>query len=163
MVAPTQRPGATTPRAKASRTLRVRVEARQLQQSYRSLDQLLALKTQIEHALFLTRDRVDLVLYDLTSTYFYGRAAYRASLPPIPGSPVLAAVALTVCVMGGRPFRPWWNASTLRARWYRSMPLGLQSEHRQVGSSMPRAAESAGGRAIASIEASTLWPSVVRA
>jgi hypothetical protein len=33
---------------------RVRVEARQLQHWYRSLDQLLALKEQIEHALFLT-------------------------------------------------------------------------------------------------------------
>ena len=55
----------------------MRVEARQLQHWYRSLDQLLALKAQIEHALFLTlRDlfslRVDLVFYDLTSTYFEG-------------------------------------------------------------------------------------------
>jgi transposase len=61
----------------ASRTPRVRVEARQLQHWYRSLDQLLALKAQIEYALFLTlRDlfslRVDLVFYDLTSTYFEG-------------------------------------------------------------------------------------------
>jgi len=55
----------------------VRVAARQLQHWYRALDQLLALKAQIEYALFLTlRDlfslRVDLVLYDLTSTYFEG-------------------------------------------------------------------------------------------
>ena len=62
---------------KASRTPRVRVEARQLQHWYRSLDQLLTLKAQIEYALFLTlRDlfslRVDLVFYDLTSTYFEG-------------------------------------------------------------------------------------------
>ena len=61
----------------ASRTPRVRVEARQLQHWYRALDQLLALKAQIEYALFLTlRDlfslRVDLVFYDLTSTYFEG-------------------------------------------------------------------------------------------
>src|SRR5436190_5251553 len=61
-----------------SRTPRVRVEARQLQQWYRTLDQLLERKAQIEHALFLTlRDlfslRVDMVLYDLTSTYFEGR------------------------------------------------------------------------------------------
>jgi len=51
--------------------------AAQLQHRYRSLDQLLAHKAQIEHALFLTlRDlfslRVDMVFYDLTSTYFEG-------------------------------------------------------------------------------------------
>ena len=60
-----------------SRTPRVKVEARQLQQWYRTLDQLLEHKSQIEHALFLTlRDlfslRVDMVFYDLTSTYFEG-------------------------------------------------------------------------------------------
>jgi transposase len=62
---------------KASRTPRVRVEARQLQQWYRTLDQLLEAKAAIEHALFLRlRDlfslRVDMVFYDLTSTYFEG-------------------------------------------------------------------------------------------
>jgi transposase len=61
----------------ASRSPRVRVAARQLQQWYRSLDQLLAHKAAIEHALFVTlRDlfslRVDMVFYDLTSTYFEG-------------------------------------------------------------------------------------------
>ncbi|HXL83288.1 MAG TPA: IS1634 family transposase [Casimicrobiaceae bacterium] len=63
---------------KASRAPRVRVEARQLQQWYRTLDQLLACKAQVEHALFLRlRDlfslRVDMVFYDLTSTYFEGQ------------------------------------------------------------------------------------------
>jgi hypothetical protein len=53
----------------------VRVEPRQLQQWYRTLDHLLACKKQIEHALFMRlRDlfslRVDMVFYDLTSTYF---------------------------------------------------------------------------------------------
>lgn len=62
---------------KASRTPRVRVEARQLQQWYRTLDQLLESKDAIEHALFLRlRDlfslRVDMVFYDLTSSYFEG-------------------------------------------------------------------------------------------
>jgi transposase len=61
-----------------SRTPRVRVELRQLQQWYRTLDQLLARKAEIERALYLTlRDlfslRVDMVFYDLTSTYFEGR------------------------------------------------------------------------------------------
>jgi transposase len=62
---------------KASRTPRVRVEMRQLKRWYRTLDQLLACKAQIEHALFLRlRDlfslRADMVFYDLTSTYFEG-------------------------------------------------------------------------------------------
>src|SRR5271170_6216476 len=62
---------------KASRTPRVRVKAHQLQQWYRTLDQLLACKAQVEHALFLRlRDlfslQVDMVFYDLTSTYFEG-------------------------------------------------------------------------------------------
>jgi transposase len=62
---------------KASRAPRVRVEARQLQQWYRTLDQLHACKAQVEHALFVhLRDlfslRVDMVFYDLTSTYFEG-------------------------------------------------------------------------------------------
>ena len=60
------------------RTPRVRVAARQLQQWYRTLDQLLACKAQVEYALFVRlRDlfslQVDMVFYDLTSTYFEGR------------------------------------------------------------------------------------------
>jgi transposase len=63
---------------KASRTPRVRVEARQLQQWYRTLDQLIERKGQIEQALYLKlRDlfslQVDMVFYDLTSTYFEGK------------------------------------------------------------------------------------------
>jgi len=63
---------------KASRTPRVRVELRQLKQWYRTLDRLLERKAEIEHALYLTlRDlfslRVDMVFYDLTSTYFEGK------------------------------------------------------------------------------------------
>src|SRR6516164_4430088 len=61
----------------ASRTPRVRVELRQLKTWYRTLDQLLEHKDTIEHALFITlRDlfslQVDMVFYDLTSTYFEG-------------------------------------------------------------------------------------------
>jgi transposase len=63
---------------KASRTPRVRVAPRQLQQWYRTLDQLVQRKTQIEQDLYLTlRDlfslKVDVVFYDLTSTYFEGK------------------------------------------------------------------------------------------
>src|SRR5258707_5833510 len=51
---------------------------RQLKQWYRTLDQLLARKSEIECALYLTlRDlfslQVDMVFYDLTSTYFEGQ------------------------------------------------------------------------------------------
>src|SRR6516162_9034940 len=61
----------------ASRTPRVRVELRQLKTWYRTLDQLLEHKDTIEHALFFRlRDlfslQVDMVFYDLTSTYFEG-------------------------------------------------------------------------------------------
>ena len=62
----------------SSKTPRVRVEMRQLKQWYRTLDQLLAHKSDIEYALYLTlRDlfslQVDMVFYDLTSTYFEGQ------------------------------------------------------------------------------------------
>jgi transposase len=62
----------------ASRTPRVRVALRQLKGWYRTLDQLLERKAEIESALFVTlRDlfslKVDMVFYDLTSTYFEGR------------------------------------------------------------------------------------------
>jgi transposase len=62
---------------KASRTPRVRVETRQLKQWYRTLDRLLTDKEKIEHGLFVQlRDlfslKVDMVFYDLTSTYFEG-------------------------------------------------------------------------------------------
>jgi transposase len=61
-----------------SRTPRVRVALRQLKQWYRTLDQLLERKAEIEYALFVTlRDlfslQVDMVFYDLTSTYFEGK------------------------------------------------------------------------------------------
>lgn len=63
---------------KASSTPRVRVEMRQLKQWYRTLDELLALKNDIEQTLFLQlRDlfslEADVVFYDLTSTYFEGK------------------------------------------------------------------------------------------
>lgn len=63
---------------KASRSPRVRVTARQLQHWYRTLDQLLSRKAEIEHALYLRlRDlfslQIDVVFYDLTSTYFEGK------------------------------------------------------------------------------------------
>ncbi len=63
---------------RASRLPRGRVELRQLKQWDRTLDQLYARKAQIEQELYLRlRDlfslKVDLALYDLTSTYFEGQ------------------------------------------------------------------------------------------
>jgi transposase len=60
-----------------SRSPRVRVASSQLQQWYRALDWLQPRKEHIEHELFVRlRDlfslKVDLVFYDLTSTYFEG-------------------------------------------------------------------------------------------
>jgi len=68
-----------------SRLPRVRVEFRQLKQWYRTLDQLQARKPRVERELYLRlRDlfslQVDLVLYDLTSTYFEGQG------PPLLGA-----------------------------------------------------------------------------
>lgn len=62
---------------RASKTPRVRVAFAQLQRWYRTLDRLVALKPTIETELFarlrsLFALEVDLVLYDLTSTYFEG-------------------------------------------------------------------------------------------
>lgn len=56
---------------------RVRVDKKQLQVWYRTLDQLLATKDEVEVALYrrlhdLFSIKVDLVFYDLTSTYFEG-------------------------------------------------------------------------------------------
>ena len=63
---------------KISTTPRVRVESRQLQQWYRTLDQLVERKEKIEHELYrslrdLASFQVDAVFYDLTSTYFEGK------------------------------------------------------------------------------------------
>jgi len=62
---------------RASGRPRVRVADAQLKQWYRTLDQLVARKAELERALYLRlRDlfslQVDLVFYDLTSTYFEG-------------------------------------------------------------------------------------------
>jgi transposase len=61
----------------SSQRPRVRVKDRQLRQWYRTLDQLLVQQKQIEKELFLRLRnlfslKVDLVFYDLTSTYFEG-------------------------------------------------------------------------------------------
>jgi transposase len=63
---------------KTSKAPRVRVRSHQLQQWYRTLDQLVERKEKIEHELYLSlRDlasfHVDAVFYDLTSTYFEGK------------------------------------------------------------------------------------------
>src|SRR6516164_9859014 len=62
---------------RASKRPRVRVKDQQLRQWYGTLDQLVAHQKQIEKELFLRLRnlfslRVDLVFYDLTSTYFEG-------------------------------------------------------------------------------------------
>jgi len=62
---------------KASKTPRVQVELAQLKQWYRTLDELVSHKDHVERALHVTLRnlfslQVDMVLYDLTSTYFEG-------------------------------------------------------------------------------------------
>lgn len=63
------------PAERVSKNQRVKVEHKQLNRWYRTLDALLASKEEIEKALYLcVRDlfnvKVDMVFYDLTSTYF---------------------------------------------------------------------------------------------
>jgi len=63
------------PTERITKSKRVKVQQRQLNYWYRSLDALLSAKEQIEQALYhQVRDlfsvKVDMVLYDLTSTYF---------------------------------------------------------------------------------------------
>jgi len=67
-----------------SRRPRVRVEFRQLMQWYRTLDQLDERKARIEKEIFLRLRslfslKADLVLYDLTSTYFEGKGPAMAA------------------------------------------------------------------------------------
>lgn len=93
-----------------SRLPRVRVEFRQLKQWYRTLDQLQTRKQRVERELYLRlRDlfslQVDLVLYDLTSTYFEGQG------PPLlgahgysrDGKPRNRQVLVGVVMVGGWP------------------------------------------------------------
>ena len=89
---------------------RVRVDDRQLDQWYRTLDKLLAAKEQIEAALYgRLRDlfslKPDLVLYDITSTYFEGsgpaelaRHGYSRD-----GKPRNPQVIVGVVMVGGWP------------------------------------------------------------
>jgi transposase len=68
----------------ASRRPRVRVRDRQLKQWYQTLDRLIEAKWHIEKQLFLNlRDlfhlKVDLVFYDLTSSYFEGQGSAMAT------------------------------------------------------------------------------------
>lgn len=69
------RPGAMTRSVWRAGHRGVRVKQQQLRQWYHTLDRLLAHKAQIEHGLFarlrnLFSLQVDMVLYDLTSSYF---------------------------------------------------------------------------------------------
>jgi hypothetical protein len=93
----------------ASRSPRVRVDHRQLQQWYRTLDQLVKHKERIETELYWhLRDlfslQVDLAFYDLTSTYFTGHG------PPLAahghsrdGKPRNRQVLLGVVLVDGWP------------------------------------------------------------
>src|SRR5439155_2081590 len=93
----------------ASRSPRVRVESRQLKQWYRTLDQLVKHKEQVETELYwrlrdLFNLQVDLAFYDLTSTYFTGHgpelAAHGHSRD---GKPRNRQVLLGVVMVDGWP------------------------------------------------------------
>ena len=93
----------------ASRSPRVRVDRRQLQQWYRTLDQLIKHKKRIETELYWRlRDlfslQVDLAFYDLTSTYFAGHGpAMAAHGHSRDGKPRNRQVLLGVVLVDGWP------------------------------------------------------------
>jgi transposase len=122
----------------ASRAPRVRVQFRQLQQWYRTLDQLHARKPRIEEELYLRLRnlfslQVDLVFYDLTSTYFEGQgpgglAAHGHSRD---GKPRNRQVLVGLVLVDGWPithhvFQGNWRDST-------TVPQVLQDLERRFG------------------------------
>jgi transposase len=106
---------------KQSRLPRVRVELRQLKQWYRTLDQLLERKQQVETELYLRlRElfslKVDLVLYDLTSTYFEGKGPPRRGAfgHSRDGKPRNRQVLLGIVMVEGWPIAHHVFAGNLR-------------------------------------------------
>ncbi len=91
---------------------RVRVHPRQLDAWYRTLDQLHAAKDQIEVALYrrlrdLFSFKPDLVLYDITSTYFEGRGARTISPSTVTAATCKSQnVQVIVAGMADRPSCP---------------------------------------------------------
>lgn len=95
---------------KASKSPRVRVEAKQLKSWYRTLDWLLDRKVDIEFELFARlRDlfslRPELVFYDITSTYFegHGPIGYTAYGHSRDGKPGNRQVVVGVVMVDGWP------------------------------------------------------------
>src|SRR5712691_10458248 len=122
---------------RASRLPRVRIELRQLKQWYRTLDQLAARKPAIEQELYLRlRDlfslKVDLVLYDLTSTYFEGQG------PPTlgahghsrDGKPRNRQVLVGLVMVGDRGMVTSDNLALVRAR-QQGYVVGLTRRRRE--------------------------------
>jgi transposase len=92
---------------------RVRVKDRPLRQWYRTLDQLLVQQKQIEKELFLRLRNlfslnVDLVFYDLTSTYFEGngRVGFALHGHSRDGKPRNRQVLVGVVMIDGWPIAP---------------------------------------------------------
>ena len=89
---------------------RVRVDFRQLEAWYRTLDQLVAAKERIEVALYhrlrdLFSFKPDLVLYDITSTYFegVGPASFAKHGYSRDGKPQYVQVIVAVVMVAGWP------------------------------------------------------------
>jgi transposase len=112
----------------SSKRPRVRVKDRQLRQWYGTLDQLVVEQKQIERELFLClrnlfSSRVDLVFYDLTSTYFEGNgpAGLAAHGHSRDGKPRNRQVLVGVVMIDGWPIAhhvfpgQWRDASTVKS------------------------------------------------
>jgi len=112
----------------SSKRPRVRVKDRQLRQWYGTLDQLVVEQKQIERELFLRlrnlfSSSVDLVFYDLTSTYFEGNgpAGFAAHGHSRDGKPRNRQVLVGVVMIDGWPIAhhvfpgQWRDASTVKS------------------------------------------------
>jgi len=112
----------------ASRRPRVRVKDQQLRQWYATLDQLVVHQKQIERELFLRlrtlfSSSVDLVFYDLTSTYFEGNgpAGFAGHGHSRDGKPRNRQVLVGVVMIDGWPIAhhvfpgQWRDASTVKS------------------------------------------------
>jgi len=112
----------------ASRRPRVRVRDRQLRQWYATLDQLVVQRKQIERELFLRlrnlfSSSVDLVFYDLTSTYFEGNgpAGFAGHGHSRDGKPRNRQVLVGVVMIDGWPIAhhvfpgQWRDSSTVKS------------------------------------------------
>jgi hypothetical protein len=117
---------------------RVRVDFRQLEAWYRTLDQLVAAKERIEVALYhrlrdLFSFKPDLVLYDITSTYFegVGPANFAKHGHSRDGKPQNVQVIVAVVMVAGWPIAHHvWAGNEVD---HQTVPQAIRDLHQRFG------------------------------